>query len=92
MLRLRLYRKSFVDLKTQVIVLNCQIVVKFLEINCGHPGQLWNGWLENISSGTGLGASIIFRCQDGMKMEGNGSAICQSDGTWSHPLPQCLGN
>lgn len=61
------------------------------EINCGHPGQLWNGWLENISSGTGLGASIIFRCQDGMKMEGNGSAICQSDGSWSHPLPQCLG-
>ncbi|KAL0811803.1 hypothetical protein ABMA28_009231 [Loxostege sticticalis] len=60
------------------------------EINCGHPGQLWNGWLENISSGTGLGASIIFRCQDGMKMEGNGSAICQSDGTWSHPLPMCL--
>ncbi|XP_012545704.3 uncharacterized protein LOC101741571 isoform X2 [Bombyx mori] len=60
------------------------------EINCGHPGQLWNGWLENISSGTGLGASIIFRCQDGMKMGGNGSAICQSDGTWSHPLPQCL--
>ncbi|CAH2056897.1 unnamed protein product, partial [Iphiclides podalirius] len=60
------------------------------EINCGHPGQLWNGWLENISSGTGLGASIIFRCQDGMRMEGNGSAICQSDGTWSHPLPKCL--
>ncbi|CAB3232406.1 unnamed protein product [Arctia plantaginis] len=60
------------------------------EINCGHPGQLWNGWLENISSGTGLGASIIFRCQDGMKMEGNGSAICQSDGSWSHPLPMCL--
>ncbi|XP_050552078.1 uncharacterized protein LOC118277568 isoform X4 [Spodoptera frugiperda] len=60
------------------------------EINCGHPGQLWNGWLENISSGTGLGASIIFRCQDGMKMEGNGSAICQNDGTWSHPLPMCL--
>lgn len=26
-----------------------------------------------------------------MKMEGNGSAICQSDGTWSHPLPKCLG-
>ncbi|XP_045513614.1 uncharacterized protein LOC123707539 isoform X2 [Pieris brassicae] len=60
------------------------------EINCGHPGQLWNGWLENISSGTGLGASIIFRCQDGMRMEGNGSAICQSDGTWSHPLPMCF--
>ncbi|KAG7300622.1 hypothetical protein JYU34_014915 [Plutella xylostella] len=60
------------------------------EINCGHPGQLWNGWLENISSGTGLGASIIFRCQDGMRMEGNGSAICQNDGTWSHPLPKCL--
>ncbi|XP_054274318.1 uncharacterized protein LOC128994090 isoform X3 [Macrosteles quadrilineatus] len=63
---------------------------KCQEINCGHPGLLYNGWLENIESGTGLGASIIFRCREGMKLEGNTSSVCQSDGRWRYPLPQCL--
>lgn len=62
-----------------------------IEINCGHPGRLYNGWLENIEGGTGLGASLIFRCHDGMKMEGNSSTVCQLDGTWRYPLPKCLG-
>ncbi|XP_049824701.1 sushi, von Willebrand factor type A, EGF and pentraxin domain-containing protein 1 isoform X2 [Aethina tumida] len=60
------------------------------EINCGHPGRLWNGWLENIEGGTGLGASIIFRCHDGMLLEGNTSSVCQIDGKWRYPLPRCL--
>ncbi|XP_049790095.1 sushi, von Willebrand factor type A, EGF and pentraxin domain-containing protein 1-like [Schistocerca nitens] len=60
------------------------------EINCGHPGILYNGWLENIEAGTGLGASIIFRCHDGMKLEGNTSTVCQIDGRWRYPLPKCL--
>ncbi|XP_063237081.1 sushi, von Willebrand factor type A, EGF and pentraxin domain-containing protein 1 isoform X2 [Bacillus rossius redtenbacheri] len=60
------------------------------EINCGHPGPLYNGWLENIEAGTGLGASIIFRCHDGMKLEGHTSSVCQIDGHWRYPLPLCL--
>ncbi|XP_057654256.1 sushi, von Willebrand factor type A, EGF and pentraxin domain-containing protein 1 isoform X9 [Diorhabda carinulata] len=60
------------------------------EINCGHPGRLWNGWLENIEAGTGLGASIIFRCHDGMLLEGNSSTVCQIEGKWRYPLPKCL--
>ncbi|KAK9874005.1 hypothetical protein WA026_002356 [Henosepilachna vigintioctopunctata] len=60
------------------------------EINCGHPGRLWNGWLENIEGGTGLGASIIFRCHEGMFLEGNSSTVCQIDGKWRYPLPRCL--
>ncbi|KAJ8978205.1 hypothetical protein NQ317_014721 [Molorchus minor] len=60
------------------------------EINCGHPGRLWNGWLENIEGGTGLGASIIFRCHEGMLLKGNSSSVCQIDGTWRYPLPKCL--
>ncbi|XP_044746690.1 complement factor H isoform X3 [Coccinella septempunctata] len=60
------------------------------EINCGHPGRLWNGWLENIEGGTGLGASIIFRCHEGMLLEGNSSTVCQIDGRWRYPLPRCL--
>ncbi|CAH0550197.1 unnamed protein product [Brassicogethes aeneus] len=60
------------------------------EINCGHPGRLWNGWLENIEGGTGLGASIIFRCHEGMLLEGNTSTVCQIDGKWRYPLPRCF--
>lgn len=62
-----------------------------VEINCGHPGRLWNGWLENIEGGTGLGASIIFRCHEGMRLEGNSSTVCQIEGKWRYPLPKCLG-
>lgn len=47
--------------------------------------------MENIEAGTGLGASIIFRCHDGMKLEGNTSTVCQIDGKWRYPLPKCLG-
>lgn len=61
------------------------------EINCGPPGVLFNGWLENIDAGTGLGASIIFRCQPGMLLIGNTSTVCQIDGRWRYPVPECLG-
>lgn len=63
----------------------------FAEVNCGHPGQLYNGWLEGIEGGTMLGASIIFRCREGMVLEGNSSTVCQMDGSWRYPLPKCLG-
>ncbi|XP_037777143.1 complement receptor type 2-like isoform X1 [Penaeus monodon] len=60
------------------------------QINCGHPGHLPNGWLENIEQGTALGSSIIFRCFANMTIEGDQSTVCQADGTWSKPLPKCL--
>ncbi|KAI8119427.1 Locomotion-related protein Hikaru genki [Lucilia cuprina] len=60
------------------------------EINCGHPGNLYNGWIENIDAGTGLGASIIFRCQPDMLMHGHASSVCQIDGRWRNSLPECL--
>uniref|UniRef100_A0A1B6DCY4 Sushi, von Willebrand factor type A, EGF and pentraxin domain-containing protein 1 n=2 Tax=Clastoptera arizonana TaxID=38151 RepID=A0A1B6DCY4_9HEMI len=77
-------RRCSADKKWSGVMPKCQ------EINCGHPGVLFNGWLENIEAGTGLGASIIFRCHDGMKLEGNTSSVCQSDGHWRYPLPLCL--
>lgn len=61
-----------------------------IEINCGHPGVLYNGWIENIEAGTGLGASIIFRCQPEMMINGLGSSVCQIDGRWRNALPECL--
>lgn len=60
------------------------------EINCGNPGVLWNGWLENVESGFGLGASIIFRCHPEMSIEGNASTVCQIDGRWRYQVPLCL--
>lgn len=47
--------------------------------------------LENLDAGTGLGASIIFRCQPGMLLIGNSSTVCQIDGRWRYPMPECLG-
>ncbi|XP_008485674.1 protein lev-9-like [Diaphorina citri] len=63
---------------------------KCQEINCAHPGPIHNGWIENIESGTGLGASLIFRCHSNMIMLGNSSSVCQSDGTWRYPPPLCM--
>ncbi|XP_042893956.1 complement receptor type 2-like [Penaeus japonicus] len=60
------------------------------QINCGSPGVLYNGWLDG--SYTTLGAKVIFRCNDNMLYEGHPEqqAVCQRDGTWSHPLPKCF--
>ncbi|KAL7300726.1 hypothetical protein TKK_0006705 [Trichogramma kaykai] len=60
------------------------------EINCGPPGILYNGWIDNIENGTGMGASVIFRCKEHMKLEGHSSSLCQMDGKWRYPVPQCL--
>jgi len=37
-----------------------------------------------------LGASIIFRCQPEMLINGLGSSVCQIDGRWRNALPECL--
>ena len=62
-----------------------------IEINCGEPGFLSNGWLENLDGGTGLGASLIFRCYDNMTLVGHTSTVCHIDGKWRYPLPNCFG-
>lgn len=62
-----------------------------VEVNCGSPGLLYNGWTEG--SKTILGAVVEFRCHDQMLYEGppNHRATCLQNGTWSHPLPKCFG-
>ena len=62
-----------------------------VEVNCGSPGLLYNGWTEG--SKTILGAVVEFRCHDNMLYEGNPNhrATCLQNGTWSHPLPKCFG-
>jgi hypothetical protein len=37
-----------------------------------------------------MGSSLIFRCKEHTKLEGHSSSLCQMDGKWRYPLPQCL--
>lgn len=60
------------------------------EINCGSPGLIPNGWIENLHLGTSLGTSIIYRCNKNMKRIGASSATCEKSGRWSYNPPQCL--
>ena len=60
------------------------------EINCGPPGPIPNGWIENLEMGTALGTSIIYRCNKDMKRIGASSATCEKSGRWSYNPPQCL--
>ena len=60
------------------------------EINCGSPGPIPNGWIENLHLGTSLGTSIIYRCNKNMKRIGASSATCEKSGRWSYNPPQCL--
>ncbi len=92
-------KKKFLGRTTEVYIRELGRIIwsrvgsPYIEINCGHPGHLANGWLENIEAGTALGASVIFRCHPDMEMVGNSSStVCQLDGTWTYPVPKCLGN
>ncbi|XP_075734978.1 sushi, von Willebrand factor type A, EGF and pentraxin domain-containing protein 1 isoform X1 [Rhipicephalus microplus] len=60
-----------------------------VEIDCGHPGHLHNGYVEFRSST--LNAKATYNCFDGMKFQGeSNTSICLDTGNWSSPLPKCL--
>lgn len=61
-----------------------------LEINCGPPGPIPNGWIEHVEVGTALGTSVIYRCNKDMKRIGASSATCEKSGRWSYSPPMCL--
>ncbi|CAN7994318.1 unnamed protein product, partial [Ixodes hexagonus] len=61
-----------------------------VEIDCGHPGHLHNGYVEFRTST--LNAKASYNCFDGMKFQGQAnSSVCLDTGNWSNPLPKCLG-
>ena len=35
------------------------------------------------------GNFMKIKCKDGYKLKGNDEVLCQNDGTWKLPLPQC---
>ncbi|XP_074603388.1 uncharacterized protein LOC141856926 [Brevipalpus obovatus] len=60
-----------------------------VEIDCGSPGYLANGYFEGRR--TTLGSTVHFKCLDGMVFSGPSlSAKCLDNGNWSASLPACL--
>ncbi|KAM4876293.1 sushi, von Willebrand factor type A, EGF and pentraxin domain-containing protein 1 [Thomomys bottae] len=42
------------------------------------------------SSTLHFGSTVKYSCVDGFFLRGNPNTICQADGTWSSPLPECV--
>ncbi|XP_033933991.1 beta-2-glycoprotein 1-like isoform X1 [Pseudochaenichthys georgianus] len=54
---------------------------------CPHPDPLSNG--ELYYEATEFQSMINYTCDEGYTMNGNSSALCLADGTWSTPVPEC---
>ncbi|XP_051915991.1 inactive serine protease PAMR1 isoform X2 [Hippocampus zosterae] len=57
-------------------------------VGCHRPPMPTHGSTQGVFHHAG--ARIAFQCDAGFELQGLGSAICLSDGTWSAPAPQCV--
>jgi hypothetical protein len=63
-------------------------------IQCLQPPLPTNGKIDGISGSFGqkryaVGALLTFSCNEGHRLEGEGSIVCTETGYWSHPPPYC---
>ncbi|XP_028994972.1 beta-2-glycoprotein 1-like [Betta splendens] len=61
--------------------------LKCLPKLCPYPDVLSNGALEYED--TTYQSVINYTCHEGYIMTGASSAVCQANGTWSSPVPEC---
>ncbi len=65
-------------------------ILCFAAVDCRFPGDPRFG--NTIATqGSQLGAELEYRCNDGYRLVGATGAVCMSNGQWSHPKPQCVG-
>ena len=62
--------------------------VLLIEINCGHPGLLVNGFY-NITGEFKFNSVVRYSCFGGFQLEGSSMRICLKNGSWSGTLPKC---
>lgn len=60
-----------------------------LEITCGYPGIVKNGY--SIGNQYFYNDKISFKCFDGFSMMGGSTIVCKEDGKWFPALPKCIG-
>jgi len=64
------------------------IYIQLLVVNCGPPGTPQNGNTEVTS--TTFGSVAEHDCNDGFLLCGSENRTCQSNGSWSGSLPECI--
>lgn len=66
----------------------------FLAIVCDDLEDLENGMfrLSHTKDGPPLeGTDVIYKCDEGFKLEGSFTRHCLKDGSWSGRTPECKG-
>ena len=57
-------------------------------ITCGPP-VITNSTIVDHPNGFLYNSTMYYSCKYGYRLYGNGSRVCQADGTWSDPEPYC---
>ncbi|XP_066469620.1 sushi, von Willebrand factor type A, EGF and pentraxin domain-containing protein 1 isoform X1 [Tiliqua scincoides] len=60
----------------------CQVVL------CHRPPYIPFG--DPVVSSLHFGSTVSYTCMDGFLLKGISTIVCQADGTWSLPLPECI--
>ncbi|XP_070794674.1 sushi, von Willebrand factor type A, EGF and pentraxin domain-containing protein 1 [Pituophis catenifer annectens] len=55
---------------------------------CRRPPYIPFG--DPVVSSLHFGSTVSYTCMDGFLLKGTSTIICQADGTWSSPLPECI--
>ncbi|XP_072887007.1 C4b-binding protein alpha chain-like isoform X3 [Hemitrygon akajei] len=53
--------------------------------SCGSPGEIMNGYYQGDNT---FGSNVTFYCNEGYKLVGRNSRLCQTDG-WGGQVPTC---
>ena len=56
-------------------------------VNCGDPGTITNG--DRAGNVFTYQAQIVYFCHDDFSLVGSQAITCQSNGSWSDPVPVC---
>ena len=59
----------------------------FLAVQCDALSDPANGAVS--VTGTGVGDTATYSCNDGYELNGSGTQTCQSNGDWSELPPTC---
>uniref|UniRef100_A0A3B3XW68 Beta-2-glycoprotein 1 n=2 Tax=Poecilia mexicana TaxID=48701 RepID=A0A3B3XW68_9TELE len=62
--------------------------LKCIPKQCPHPELITNG--ELFYEDTVYQSAINYTCHEGYMMTGESSAVCQANGTWGSPAPECI--
>lgn len=89
-------RNSFLNAIVSYSELISQLIAKrhkriSLAIDCGEIEAISGGEVVALNQSTFLDAVIEYKCQYGMKLQGNPVRKCLSNGLWSGTLPACKG-